>query len=504
MIKNIVFRIVSPVMIVFLIILLSVLYATYLYQQNHLERYTQTILNNISNVFQETLYLETQKTDAALEVIKQNKMIQQAWQAKDRESLLELAKHIFANLKEKQLITHLYFIGLNKKVFLRVHNPEKYGDEILRKTLSNAIQTGQSSKGLEYGIHHNFTLRNVHPWYVDDELIGYIEMGEEIADITGALSRQLNAEIFFTFDKSIYSREQWEQGVELYGHNASWDSLEHSVVLGKTMDSIPAVIEKHLNHQGDEESHYIFHIEIDKKKYSGGFISVKNVQGDSVAKLVVLHDGTEDFNSRKQFMYWLSFISIFTGFSLIFLLYRHVGSIQEVLVKNEKKLIFSANNDPLTKISNRRFFYLSSEEILKAADVNRFFAMIDIDDFKKINDQYGHNVGDECLITFANKTSKLIRKNDIFARIGGEEFILILVDCTFNDVLTKLNLIRTSIKSTVMLVDDKQFTMSVSIGLTTIENSDTDIDACMKRADNALYEAKNAGKDCVKVFRDKL
>jgi len=500
MVKNIVVRIVVPIIIVFSIVLLSVLYTAYLYQLSHIERGTQANLDNISKVFVETMNLETQKTDAALEVLKQSQSIQQAWQARDREALLGLTRPMFDRLKDSKLVTHLYFIDLNKKVFLRVHNPEKYGDEILRKTLSNAIETGQSSKGLEYGIHHNFTLRNVHPWYVDGELIGYVEMGEEIADITGSLSRQLSAEIFFTFDKSLYSREEWERGVALYGHDSTWDDFEHSVVLGKTMDSIPVEIEQHLNHQGEEDNHYIFHIEIDEKQYAGGFVSVKNVQGEAVAKLVVMYDVTEDLRAGRLFMYWLSFISLCIGFGLMFTLYRYVRTIQGRLENNEKKLILSANNDALTGISNRRSFYASSEAILKTDGIGRYFAMIDIDDFKKINDQYGHNVGDECLKLFAKQTSKLIRKNDLFTRIGGEEFVLIMVDCTFEDVLSKLNLIRKVINESVITAEGTEFTMSVSIGLTTIEKSDADIDVCMKRADSALYEAKHSGKNCVKVF----
>lgn len=501
MIKAIVFKIVGPITIGFLITLLLGLFSVYFFQQNQIEKSTQVMLGNTSNVFHETMFLETQKTDATLEAIKQNKMIQKAWQTKDREELLDLTKHIFANIKKNQLVTHFYFIDLNKKVFLRVHNPESYGDEILRTTLSNAIETGQSSKGLEYGIHHNFTLRNVHPWYIDSELVGYVEMGEEIAHTTETLSKILDAEVFLTFDKAIYSREKWEQGVKLYGLDSSWERLEHSIVLGQTMDTIPPSIKQHLNHHGDESSHYIFSSRIGDKDYMGGFVSVNNIKGGSSAKLVVMHDVTKDFKAVKRLMYRLSFSSIFIILVLIFILYQYIKSIQRVLLKNEKDLTFSANNDSLTKISNRRYLYSCAEALFNPTDVMRFMAMIDIDDFKKINDQYGHNVGDECLITFANKTSKLIRKNDIFARIGGEEFLLIIVGGTLDDALNKVNEIRTTINSTIIPVAEKQLTISVSIGITTIENSDTGIDECLKRADNALYEAKNSGKDCVKVFR---
>ncbi|MDH5735377.1 MAG: diguanylate cyclase, partial [Gammaproteobacteria bacterium] len=138
---------------------------------------------------------------------------------------------------------------------------------------------------------------------------------------------------------------------------------------------------------------------------------------------------------------------------------------KELQIKTEKMIIL-ANQDPLTGLSNRRKF----SELLEQ-EYNRFtrhnvpfcIIMIDIDFFKKINDQYGHDIGDQVLIRFSQTIKNSIRKTDEIARWGGEEFIILAIETNDINVKVLANNIRTSIKSTA---HDKAGHITASIGIT--------------------------------------
>jgi len=157
----------------------------------------------------------------------------------------------------------------------------------------------------------------------------------------------------------------------------------------------------------------------------------------------------------------------------------------------------TAITDALTGIYNRGFFQGKlKEEILLAQRYSRPFSLIimDIDHFKKINDKYGHDVGDEVLVEFASLVSSHIRPSDIFCRVGGEEFALILKETTLNDA------VRVAKKLNEIVRMHKSMPVPITISLGVVEyikgESEADI---YKRADHALYKAKTSGRDRVVI-----
>jgi len=160
-----------------------------------------------------------------------------------------------------------------------------------------------------------------------------------------------------------------------------------------------------------------------------------------------------------------------------------------------KEFEYGANYDGLTQIYNRKAFErLANEKIdrYKYLDDKFIFVMLDIDFFKKVNDTYGHQVGDEVLKQLVNVVKSHIRDEDIFARIGGEEFILIL-DTDISKGFKVINHLREFIKNEEF---DTVKNITCSFGMTEYKKYDT-IEAMMKRADDALYEAKNTGRNKV-------
>ncbi len=161
-----------------------------------------------------------------------------------------------------------------------------------------------------------------------------------------------------------------------------------------------------------------------------------------------------------------------------------------------------ANRDYLTGLYNRRYFYDSMQEYMESiSQTGEQFAvaMVDIDDFKKINDKYGHDIGDKVIVHLAEVLSSATSYRDLVSRFGGEEFCIVLKNInrySANDILER---IRQEVASyTLNLENEKYIQFTISIGAT-LHTEDT-LDETINLADMMLYNAKNNGKNQV-VFR---
>lgn len=181
-------------------------------------------------------------------------------------------------------------------------------------------------------------------------------------------------------------------------------------------------------------------------------------------------------------------------------LLNYQDHLEEIVSERTEELQYLANFDVLTEIYNRRKFnqvFDTEMERSKELNYHLCLAMCDIDHFKNVNDQYGHNEGDQVLKDIANILRHNLRATDTYARWGGEEFIMLMPDTdltTANIVTDKLRLLI----NTLTCGDDKQ-KLSASFGITQYKEDDT-ISSFVIRADAALYEAKNKGRNrvCVK------
>ena len=168
------------------------------------------------------------------------------------------------------------------------------------------------------------------------------------------------------------------------------------------------------------------------------------------------------------------------------------------LVLKEQQLEKLASTDSLTGLYNRRHFLEIAE-----AEWERFqryhrplsVLMIDIDHFKKVNDQYGHAIGDEALIGVGRALNNRRRKSDIVGRIGGEEFAILLPETDILQARTVANRLCKRISEKVVRSQSVQFKVTASIGIASASASMSGIDALMKSADTALYQAKALGRN---------
>lgn len=171
------------------------------------------------------------------------------------------------------------------------------------------------------------------------------------------------------------------------------------------------------------------------------------------------------------------------------------------LKRKTDKLVEINRIDDLTKVFNRRYVLsFGAREFNRATRIysDLCLMILDIDLFKNINDTFGHETGDYALKKFATTIAERVRNTDVFGRIGGEEFVVVLPDTNLRDALsfgeTLLSIVR---GITLRSESDETFNMTVSIGLAAKKAQDADLLDMLRRADQNLYRAKQNGRDQV-------
>jgi diguanylate cyclase (GGDEF)-like protein/PAS domain S-box-containing protein len=170
--------------------------------------------------------------------------------------------------------------------------------------------------------------------------------------------------------------------------------------------------------------------------------------------------------------------------------------------QTESTLRDLAHHDPLTGVANRRYFYERAKQ--ECARTKRrssplSIAVLDIDYFKQINDLSGHAVGDEVLKLLCNVSQHLVRETDIFARLGGEEFAVLLPDTNLDGAAVLAERLRQAIADSKLPLSSGALNCTVSIGVAMLKSTDTCIEDCLVRADGAMYKAKQKGRNRVEI-----
>lgn len=172
-------------------------------------------------------------------------------------------------------------------------------------------------------------------------------------------------------------------------------------------------------------------------------------------------------------------------------------------LKTQERIQKLAYTDFLTNLANRRSLYKYINEDLTSNEMNLTVMFLDLDNFKKLNDSFGHHYGDEALILIANKL-KMLCKDAFVARIGGDEFVIVLENINDSEWLSwKIDQILTEIK-TEFNQGDKTSIISVSMGVVTSTSTDIDVDTLLLKGDLALYKAKEKGKNQCVLYTDDL
>lgn len=228
-----------------------------------------------------------------------------------------------------------------------------------------------------------------------------------------------------------------------------------------------------------------------KNRDCKSFICVPLIRKNKKYGLVLIEHNYEDaFNMEN-----LRFLEI-------------IGRQVEVTMENAwlyEKMKELATIDGLTGIYNRVYFQEKFKEELNNAKTENYdlsLVILDIDHFKNFNDKYGHLFGDEVLKHIVKIINRLLRKGDIFARFGGEEFIILFPRMSIEQAYTKVNQLKEEISKSKIHDGETVATVTASFGIssyTTKVFSETEM---IRLADEALYLAKNSGRNCIKTYLD--
>ena len=226
--------------------------------------------------------------------------------------------------------------------------------------------------------------------------------------------------------------------------------------------------------------------------YSGAFFCTAYIF-TLLVLLSTVNGNAHSWNQARLFETLSTLFLILVLLVDVFILYRESN---ERYVRSYQNSI----RDPLTRLYNRSYFYDTLNQRLTKVSASQPLSVIvcDLDRFKRINDTYGHVQGDKVIQFAASVLQNNVRQEDIAARIGGEEFALLLVNIGANEALAIAERIRLSVSEQHEGLPER---MTISMGVFTTQDAHVAAEECVKRADTAMYEAKNTGRNRVVVWQ---
>ncbi len=329
-------RILFPMVIVGIILVTLSLTSGYLLQKNAIENSVHQRISGVHGLFNTLLLEETRAIDSQIDFLKTQHILFASFLAGDRSSLLKNAEPVFEKMRSKYHITHLYFHNTDKVCFLRVHSPDRFGDRIERHTLSEAVSLGKPSHGIELGLLGTLTLRAVHPFFAENRLQGYIELGMEIQHITQTIKQALRSELLIVIEKEFLDKDDWKAGQKMLNRQGSWDLFGDFAVIDQTMEDSPILDERMSWHR--KEGCSIFTAKLGKRHYYGGSEKLIDASGKNIGEIVSLVDVTAQQQALTKMIFIVAGFSLVVGGTLFLFFNKYIGRIQKQLIDSRIKL----------------------------------------------------------------------------------------------------------------------------------------------------------------------
>lgn len=336
---NLKLRILLPVVIAMMIILGAGLFVLYWQDRQDIDAEVRASVNGVEKVFNNQLDEDALLMAGFLQFLIENEKLQQAWLARDRETLLELAMPTFERINAEDRVTHFYFIDTDQTCFVRIHRPSHYGDTITRETMKQAKETGKTAYGIELGKYGHFSLRVVQPWFVDGKLVGYMELGEEIEHITPKLAEILGVDVAFAIDKKFLNQSMWEKGLKILGHTGDWNQLTNYVIIDKTFSTMPPALLSLIDSGQNEDWPVTVSDPETATLYRGEILPLKDAGNQRVGDLVVFKDITAQTAALRDMAFLMLIVGTLVGTGLFAVCYIYITSIR----KTSKQLIDTAH-----------------------------------------------------------------------------------------------------------------------------------------------------------------
>ncbi len=502
------------------------LYLGYMHHKFALELIIKEEENIASKIYRNTLKNTLLRYESVANNILIDQDIISAFENKDREKLLSLTSPIYKKLTEENpYLKIMHFHTDDTKSFLRLHKPEKYGDDLssIRHMINKVNKTKKKLKAMEagrYGVHY----RLAFPIFNSKEkFLGVFEFGIDINYILDTFNQNYDFKSILLLKKDIFNiLSEKNKNISYSPYSGDYyavsSALKHICTCNEYGSPCqcpteplcdcedaknvckcitPTVNDDKLSMiENKDESNIVFTIN-----------TIDNIEGKEIGKILFVKNMnyyTDTIDKIKNTSILASIILLIISIFLMRKIFKNytstINSYQSKLEIKNRTLLKLVNLDHLTKIHNRKSIDSTLiKEIKKIRQEKGQLSVIifDIDNFKNINDTYGHNIGDKVLKGIAKVVGSTIRETDFFGRWGGEEFIVISPQTSIDNAIVVAEKIRESISSH-NFEDVKKVTCSIGVARYLEKDTPKDI---INNADMALYEAKNSGKNKVVVYQ---
>lgn len=320
--------IIVPATIAILLLLAGAIASLYVMQERYLTSNTYELINAAEKSFYSQLNKDAVSICGIMDFVKEDRQLQNIWLSEDRQSLLNYSEPIFKKIESKYDITHFYFHSIDKINFLRVHQPERYGDRIDRFTLASAADNKKAFWGIELGPLGTFTLRVVEPWYINGSLTGFLEMGKEISYIIPEINKTFQIESFHIINKTYLNKTQWQQGMKMLGFNSNWDVFEDYAAIDYNSSDLQGTMTKIITHPHNQHKKMLFESQINGRDYYVGFISLIDAGGRQVGDIVIMKNITPEKTTIRIFTIIITVLGSIIGGLLLALFNLYIRRIE--------------------------------------------------------------------------------------------------------------------------------------------------------------------------------
>lgn len=327
-------QVLIPLTLTFVILVGSFLYASYRIRLQDYETRLTARYQRVQNVLQSLVHSRTNTMRSIADFVAEKQGLQIAMQGADRSALLEQGTALLERLSKQQRITHFYFYDESGTIFLRTYQPENLTESPHRFTMRRAMAEAVPVAGLELGGNGTFTLRLVYPWHVDETLIGYIELGQEIDPILRELKDITAIDFMVVINKAFLDQQSWETGMTMLGRQPDWNLLKEQVLIDSTLAMEPTDVMTFFSDRALYQTHGSV-IQLDGRNYLGRTFPLEDVAERTVGDFVLLDDLTTNVAAFRLFVSrTIAFSLLLSGVIFVFA-YRILGRVDERLADSQ-------------------------------------------------------------------------------------------------------------------------------------------------------------------------
>ncbi len=264
--------------------------ALYLVERNIRDIDLQERSAAVVKLFEQKLDKDANLMQALLRAMMANAALENAFRSLDREALARQVEPLFEALSGEHRLTHLYFHRPDLVNFYRAHSPAHFGDDIERVTTLDAKRQGVPVSGLELGPLGTLTLRSVMPWESKGEVIGYIEIGEEIEHLIDEVRQSLGVDLAVLVEKKQIAPEQWRRGLAMMNREGDWNLFDDHVALAQTSTRLPTELDRNI--LGTLMEGRSAFITTNGRSLLLAMVPLDDASRHHIGELVVMHDVT--------------------------------------------------------------------------------------------------------------------------------------------------------------------------------------------------------------------